>query len=210
MPQSAATGGVLSAPFARRPVRAGSGGAGPSATAIFFGQGCSGLGGCRSSCCVLCAVTRHALFAARNGAMSIRGIPIKTTFYLRSSCFLKHWFDRCTSGVGSGGVTGARHMLGCCASVAAVFSLAMLRACRPRPGTGARAEQLRPPTAVLAENTSARAWSAHQDCRQRPPHGLCARLGCPAQAGHGTLVRHAEQGLGSMPPRGAVCRLRTR
>ena len=101
-------------------------------------------------------------------------------------------------------VSGGGHILGCCASVAAVFSLA---ACygpaAPGPQDEARAEQLRPPTAVLAEKYERSCMVCHNRIAANAPlTGYASAWDARLKQGMETLVRHAEQGLGSMPPRG--------
>lgn len=96
------------------------------------------------------------------------------------------------------------HLFGRCASVAAVF---FLIACNgpavPALQDEARAEQLRPSSTVLAEKYERSCMVCHTRIAANAPlTGYAPAWDVRLKQGMDTLVRHAEQGLGSMPPRG--------
>ena len=91
-----------------------------------------------------------------------------------------------------------------CTSVAAVFALA---ACQepvvPGPQDEARAEQLRPSSALLAEKYERSCMVCHTRVAAKAPlTGFAPDWQTRLKQGMDVLVQHAEQGVGSMPPRG--------
>lgn len=73
----------------------------------------------------------------------------------------------------------------------------------PGPADEARAAQLRPRDAVLAEKYERSCMVCHtQAAAQAPLTGFAPAWQPRLKQGMDTLVRHAEQGLGSMPARG--------
>ncbi len=88
----------------------------------------------------------------------------------------------------------------------AVLALA-LAACgapeTPGPADEARAAQMRPHDAALAEKYARSCMVCHaQVAAQAPLAGFAPAWRPRLKQGMDTLVRHAEQGLGGMPPRG--------
>ena len=91
-----------------------------------------------------------------------------------------------------------------CSGMAAVFALA---ACQgpvvPGLQDEARAEQLRPSNAVLAEKYERSCMVCHTRVAAKAPlTGFASDWRARLQQGMDVLVQHAEQGVGSMPPRG--------
>lgn len=73
----------------------------------------------------------------------------------------------------------------------------------PGPADEARAARLRPRDAVLAEKYERSCMVCHtQAAAQAPLTGFAPAWQPRLKQGMDTLVRHAEQGLGSMPARG--------
>lgn len=73
----------------------------------------------------------------------------------------------------------------------------------PGPAQEARAAQLRPHDAALAEKYERSCMVCHaQVAAQAPLTGFAPAWQPRLKQGMDTLVRHAEQGLGGMPPRG--------
>lgn len=94
----------------------------------------------------------------------------------------------------------------CRGALAAALALA-LTGCggpaTPGPADEARAAQLRPRDAVLAEKYERSCMVCHtQAAAQAPLTGFAPAWQPRLMQGMDTLVRHAEQGLGSMPARG--------
>lgn len=91
-----------------------------------------------------------------------------------------------------------------CTSLAAVAALV---ACSgpvvPGPQDEARAEQLRPSDAVLAEKYERSCMVCHTRIAANAPLiGFPPHWEVRIKQGMDVLAKHAEQGLGSMPPRG--------
>ena len=94
----------------------------------------------------------------------------------------------------------------CRGGLAVAFALA-LAGCggpaAPGPADEARAAQLRPHDAALAEKYERSCMVCHtQAAAQAPLTGFAPAWQPRLKQGMDTLVRHAEQGLGGMPARG--------
>lgn len=99
---------------------------------------------------------------------------------------------------------GAFAGLARCTILAAVFALlACNKPVAPGPQDEARSEQLRPSNAVLAEKYERSCMVCHTRIAAKAPlAGFAPDWRARLKQGMDVLVQHAEQGLGSMPPRG--------
>lgn len=99
---------------------------------------------------------------------------------------------------------GALARLARCTSLAAVFALVACHGpAAPSPQDEARAEQLRPSDAVLAEKYERSCMVCHTRIAANAPlTGFAPHWQTRLKQGMDALVQHAEQGLGSMPPGG--------
>ena len=100
----------------------------------------------------------------------------------------------------------ARRISHVCGAWAVCLALAACgRDAVPAPGAAdeARAARLRPHDAALAEKYDRSCMVCHaQAAAQAPLTGFAPAWRPRLKQGMDTLVRHAEQGLGGMPPRG--------
>jgi cytochrome c5 len=90
---------------------------------------------------------------------------------------------------------------------ACLVAAGVLTACQqpvvPGPQDEARAEQLRPKTAALAEKYERSCMVCHTRVAANAPlTGYAPAWKARLEQGMDTLVQHAEQGLGGMPPGG--------